>query len=211
MTPPNVPRYSKPALLVFDMGGVLCLVDEVNPAERVAKLTGRSIDEAFAAVFAPQSKRPMELGHQTWVEFVARASAALGGTLSEVELRAIYSTVLAPHRPIFPLLRELMRKLPVGLCSNTSQLHWEIAKQQLPFWKHFQPLVLSYEVGLMKPDKRIYERLTSESGVAPGKIFFVDDNQANVAGALEAGLQALVFKGVKELTLELRARGVLDQ
>jgi putative hydrolase of the HAD superfamily len=52
-------------------------------------------------------------------------------------------------------------------------------------------IIDSSEVGTRKPERRIYELTVERLGVAPGRAVFLDDLEANVAGARAAGLQAI--------------------
>jgi len=67
------------------------------------------------------------------------------------------------------------------------------ADRRLEDW--FDVVVVSCEVGVSKPDRGIYELCLARLGVAGREALFVDDREANVAGARRAGLQALWFAG----------------
>ncbi len=54
--------------------------------------------------------------------------------------------------------------------------------------KYFDAIITSDLVGYCKPDKHIYEAALRLLRVEPSKAIFVDDNDANVEGALNAGL-----------------------
>jgi len=67
------------------------------------------------------------------------------------------------------------------------------AERALDRW--FDVVVVSYEVGLAKPDRRIFELCLSRLGARPGETLFVDDREDNVAAAERLGLRALLFTG----------------
>ena len=69
----------------------------------------------------------------------------------------------------------------------------------------FDAVVISCEVGLAKPDPRIYRLCLDRLGLPAGRVLFVDDRADNVAGAAEIGLQTLHFDGADALD-RLRAR-----
>ena len=72
----------------------------------------------------------------------------------------------------------------------------------------FQKTVLSYEVGARKPLLEIYKIAAEVAGVEPAKIFFVDDREDNVEGAIAAGFDAHVFQSPRQVQQLLIERGV---
>lgn len=98
----------------------------------------------------------------------------------------------------------------LGLLSNTSELHFgyfaDGRYSQIP--DIFEQLALSFRVGAVKPEARIYEAAAELAGVAPGEIFFTDDVLANVDGAREAGFDAVQYQSTSLLAEQLRQRGV---
>ena len=72
-------------------------------------------------------------------------------------------------------------------------------------------IVLSGEVGVTKPDARIFEALCTRYGLEPATTLFIDDNPPNVDGAVAAGLQALRFESAATLRGDLSRLGLLDR
>jgi putative hydrolase of the HAD superfamily len=68
----------------------------------------------------------------------------------------------------------------------------------------------SDEIGLVKPEKEIFDYVISDLGVPPGRIGFFDDTPVNVEGARRAGMNAYEVDGMGELEVQLRALGVLS-
>jgi HAD superfamily hydrolase (TIGR01509 family) len=68
--------------------------------------------------------------------------------------------------------------------------------------------VLSYEVGLMKPDRRIYELTLRRFGLTAAQTVFVDDVLANVEGARAAGLHGIHYQNPEQVRQELTKLGV---
>jgi epoxide hydrolase-like predicted phosphatase len=58
----------------------------------------------------------------------------------------------------------------------------------------FDETVFSAEVGMAKPDARIYQLILNRLGVEPQEAVFVDDFIENVEGARHLGLHAIHFK-----------------
>ena len=77
------------------------------------------------------------------------------------------------------------------------------ARRRLEEW--FDVVIVSCEVGVCKPDLRIYQLCLSRLGVEPPEALFVDDRQENVEAAATLGLQTVHFTG-DHLLPEIRAR-----
>ena len=108
------------------------------------------------------------------------------------------------------LLRELAgARTPVYALSNSSAETWPRARARFDFWECFEGIVLSGEVGLVKPDAAIFRHLLETHGLEASTTLFVDDMERNVEGARRAGLQGLRFESVAALRSELAERGVL--
>jgi HAD superfamily hydrolase (TIGR01549 family) len=100
--------------------------------------------------------------------------------------------------------------LRLGILSNTSPCHWEFLLRQdygiLP--RCFKVHALSFEIGAMKPEPKIYQAAAELAGVAPQEIFFCDDIAAHVSAAREAGFDAEPYTTTPALVADLRRRGV---
>jgi putative hydrolase of the HAD superfamily len=66
----------------------------------------------------------------------------------------------------------------------------------------------SYELGLRKPARAIYERAIAAAGVAPERIIYIDDVAAYTRAAAELGMQAITFESAAQLERVLREHGV---
>jgi len=197
-------------VIAFDLGNVLSIVNERPAARALAQMSGAHENEVLERVFGPERKAPMETGRETWSEFTAAAASALNIDLAESELLQLYQSVLSPNEPIFPLVEQLAPAYRIALCSNTSRVHWEHERQRLPIAPLLDPVILSYEVGALKPATAIFQALASAAGAQPDRILFIDDMGQNVSGARAASLSAIQFTGVAPLRRELAALRVLS-
>jgi HAD superfamily hydrolase (TIGR01549 family) len=97
----------------------------------------------------------------------------------------------------------------LGILSNTCPAHWEFVAGRYELLRaYFEPCVLSYEVGVMKPDPAIYQAAAGRAGVPGERIFYCDDHLENVEGARRCGWDAEPFTGHVRLADQLRQRGV---
>ena len=120
------------------------------------------------------------------------------------------SDIFSLNTEMLPLIVNLsFSGIGVGILSNTCPAHWNFIRSRFSFVSDFfSSIVLSFEVGAMKPDKKIFDAAADQVGIAPEKIFFVDDLQENVDGALAAGWDANLFSSANQVQrLVTAARG----
>ena len=110
-------------------------------------------------------------------------------------------------RPMLDFVDELRLKLRVGLLSNgTTRLEEHLALHDLT--AHFDDVVNTARIGVAKPDINAYRIAANRLRVEASECIFVDDRQANVEGANQAGLTGVRFTGIEPLRDELRRLGV---
>jgi epoxide hydrolase-like predicted phosphatase len=66
-------------------------------------------------------------------------------------------------------------------------------------------LVYSYEVGIEKPDRRIYEITCERLGVRPSEVGFLDDLEVNMVAARQVGMRAVRFQSTAQAIYEMEA------
>jgi putative hydrolase of the HAD superfamily len=75
--------------------------------------------------------------------------------------------------------------------------------------RHFDELVLSYEVKAMKPREEIFRAAVASSRCLPAECFYTDDIAAYVEGARRLGIDAVQFESREQIEREMRARGIV--
>jgi HAD superfamily hydrolase (TIGR01509 family) len=116
-----------------------------------------------------------------------------GAAARALELRTeMTRRALVPVQGALPLLGELRRRgLRIGLISNCSSEVGELWEDS-PFAGCFDAAVLSADVGLSKPDARIYRLALERLGAEPPDAIFVGDGESDeLAGAEAAGMRAI--------------------
>ena len=196
-------------LVLFDLGGVLI---ELSGVGAMRELSGTASDDAlWARWLSCPWVRAFERGDCSPAEFAA-------GMVSEWELSVTPEVFLDAFRdwPVGPLpgAEELVARVAevvaVGCLSNTNALHTMEQFSRWPIFDLFRPRLLSHELGLLKPDRDLFDRVAELVGIEARRILFLDDNLINVEGARSAGFAAEHVQGVDEARRALTAAGVLD-
>lgn len=102
-----------------------------------------------------------------------------------------------PNPEVFDYIRELKPKYKIGMLSNVTRASLE---QKIPqdLRDLFDVMVLSGEVGLLKPDPAIFRLAIDRLGLKPGEIVFTDDHEEYLTGAKEVGMHAILFKDLDD-------------
>ncbi|WP_421929168.1 HAD family hydrolase [Neoaquamicrobium sediminum] len=97
----------------------------------------------------------------------------------------------------------------VTMLTNFAADTFTEARGLFPFLEKPRGVTVSGEVGLIKPDERIYRLHADTFGLSPAATLFIDDSAKNVEGAKAAGWNAVLFTGADRLAEDLRRLGVM--
>jgi 2-haloacid dehalogenase len=212
MTPaPDRPQTARPNAVVFDLGGVLI---DWNPRYLYRQLFDGddvAMERFLAEVATPEWNLQQDAG-RTWDEAV---EALTRQHPEHAELIAAYrdrwtETLGEAIGPTVAVLDEL-RQTGVRLfaLSNWSAETFPAARPRYPFLEWFEGIVISGEVGITKPDERVYRHLLERFGLDAASTVFIDDSEANVRAAQEVGMIAIRFEGGDALRSALTEVGLL--
>jgi len=196
-------------VVLFDLGGVLIDFGGVGPMKQLAGID--SDDELWRRWLGCRWVRSFERGHCSELEFAA-------GVVSDWELDIPPSDFLEAFRswPGGPLpgadelVARVQRHVPAGCLSNTNALHWEDHFARWEILDAFDFRFLSFELGNVKPDRELFDRVAASLPAPRERVLFLDDNAINVEGAVDAGFAAARVRGVDEARETLERLGVVD-
>lgn len=141
-------------------------------------------------------------GGITHHEFINQLSKLAG--ISTKEAQAFFDQH-PPNLGLIELIQtDLKQSYKIGILSNASEnlLDELLSVEQL---RLFDSVVLSCEVGLVKPDPRIYRLAATRLGVEPEQCIFIDDLSAYVRGANSAGMSAILYSDLDTLKKDLKS------
>ena len=195
-------------VVLFDLGGVLV---ELNGVASLRELAGiESEDELWRRWLECQWVRSYERGECSPDEFAH-------GVVNDWQLTATPTAFLESFAAwpvgLYPGAEDLVRRVrehvPVGCLSNTNSGHWDEHFGTWPIKDAFDYRFLSFELGLLKPDRDLFDRVAQLVPAPPARVLFLDDNLLNVEGAIDAGFAAARVRGVAEAEQALVTAGVL--
>jgi len=199
------------SIAVFDLGGVLL---DWNPRHLYRKLFAgdeAAMEHFLATVCTHEWNRCQDAGR----------SFAEGGRLltaehpDKVELIDAYGArfdemIAGPIAGMVEILAELRdRGTPLYGLTNWSAETYQPTRKRFAFLSWFRGILVSGEVGVIKPDPRIFEVLIERFAINPENAVYIDDVEANVAAAQSFGIHAIQFTTPARLRRELTRLGLL--
>jgi epoxide hydrolase-like predicted phosphatase len=192
--------------IYFDIGGVLVRTMDRTPRTRLAVRLGMTYEALEELVFGGDRGRKAQLGEITAEEQWAYICQQVNWPLAD--WRSLEAEFFSGDRldiELVDYIRGLQERYKTGVISNALSnvrvyidTKWHMADA-------FDTLILSAEVGLMKPDARIFHLALQSLGVPPAQAVFVDDFVHNVDGAQAVGMHAIQFRNPEQIRLELEA------
>ncbi|MCI9380947.1 MAG: HAD family phosphatase [Dorea sp.] len=182
--------------VIFDMGNVLLTYDpEVCLNHIVEKEEDRALirRELFEGPEWVQG----DLGELTDEERFNGVSKRVPERLHEELRRCTVEWDMCMH-PVKQAREfcDYLKKSGFGIyvLSNASSSFYRYFPRFAPF-DYFDGIVVSCDVHIIKPDIRIYQHLLKKYNLRADECFFIDDLEANIEGARNAGIDGAVFEG----------------
>jgi putative hydrolase of the HAD superfamily len=183
--------------IIFDFGGVLLDIDYRLTYAAMSDLLGlpklpEDNPVALKDILIRYEKG--EIGTESFIWTLQRTSKK-EIPHGDAIIRAWNAMLLGWNVSKFNLLEQLQKKYDLFLLSNTNALHISWVHQDLKtshnihdFEKRFfKKVYYSHEVGMRKPDREIYQFVTTDANVIPEETLFIDDLPENLLGALNLG------------------------
>jgi putative hydrolase of the HAD superfamily len=195
--------------VVFDFGNVLGFFSHRKAAEQLAAYSPASAEAIQAYLFGGQIEDDYEAGRLSTPVLMSLVRETFRVSCSDEQFAAAFGDMFAPNPDVCSLVPLLKPRFRLLLLSNTNELH---ARQFLAQFKetlaHFDAVVLSYEVGVRKPDPRVYAHCQRLAGRPAAECLFIDDLPTNVQAARACGWQGLVYERGGDLRRALAGCGV---
>lgn len=201
-----------PRAIIFDFGGVVIHWDPRRVYRRFLH-TDEAIDQFFSEVGFRRWNADQDRGGRTWDDAVAELAARFPHRRDLIRVYHDFweDSIAGPIDEtvrIVERLRESGYRL-AGL-TNWSAEKFALTRRRYPLFDLFDEIVVSGEVGVMKPEREIFDLTLKKLGLRADQCLFVDDSAKNVEAAAAIGFQTIHFQSSSQLELELQSRGMLS-
>jgi epoxide hydrolase-like predicted phosphatase len=187
--------------IIWDLGGVLIRTEDFSSRLDLAKDCGLSLNELEHLVFNSESGVKAQLGlitaEQHWKN-VANALQKTEISIPDIQQRFWGGDRL--DRALIGKIRQQRKEYMTALLSNAFDDLQNMIANVWNIQDAFDEIVISAEVGLMKPDRRIYSLVLDRLALRPKEALFIDDFQTNIDGARRANIKAVQFFSTAQIS-----------
>lgn len=195
--------------VVFDFGNVLGFFSHLKAAWQLAAYGSASPESIAAYLFGGKLEDDYELGRLSSAGLTALVRETYHLHCTDEQFATALGDMFTPNPAVCDLVPCLKPPYRLMLLSNTNEIHARFfCRQFRATLEWFDDLIFSFEVGLRKPDPRIYQLCQQRAGCAPSELVFIDDLPTNVDAALACGWQGIVYRPGDDLRRELAGLGV---
>jgi putative hydrolase of the HAD superfamily len=188
----------------FDLGGVILRTEYQAPREHLAERLNMEYDDLVRLVFESETSRTASIGQISADEHWKSVARKL--KRKPFEVNAIRDEFFAGDvldHELIAFIRSLRPRRKTGIISNAwPDLRDYIVEKK--FDDAFDQMVISAEVGVMKPKAEIFQIALDLLGVSPNEAVFLDDISENVEGARAVGMSAIHFVEPEKAIAQLK-------
>ena len=188
----------------FDLGGVIVRTEFQAPRQQLADRLGLDYDDLNRLVFDSESSNRAAVGEisfeEHWISIVHKLKRPVS-EWRDIEYEFFAGDIV--DRALVEYIRSLRGKYKTGLISNNwSDLRDFIVREK--FDDAFDKMIISAEVGVAKPEAKIFKIALEQAGVSPNEAVFVDDFYVNIEGCEKVGIKGIHFKDAESALAQLK-------
>jgi putative hydrolase of the HAD superfamily len=192
--------------IIFDVGGTYMtgsVVDFINRSYQILGIN-KTITNSDGVVFDKDYNKGLISYQDCFKKF-------FGVAISEEKMsliKEVWMSTWTPTEEMLNLINKLKQNYRLAILSNSDLLN-STKYASLGWYSSFDPLILSHELHILKPDRKIYEITLNKLNLPGNECLFIDDQEKALAPAHELEMDTILYKSITQLKDELRARGII--
>jgi len=199
--------------VLFDYGMVLSGPPLPAAWERMKSITGLDEPSFHAGYWA--YRHAYDRGTHTGREYWRLAAAHSGVAVDDAQIDALIAADndlwTVPNPPMIAWAQRLQSAgIRTGILSNLGDEMHAGVLGRFDWFGGFHHCTFSYLLKIAKPEVEIYRHAANGLGTPPESVLFLDDREENIAGAQQAGMQAIRYTTHEAFEREMIARGLGD-
>jgi len=196
--------------IAFDLGGVIFDFDfdlALNSfSQGDQSLAEKILDDMQKTRFTEEYEKGLISTKHFYQQFIS----FYGLDIDFTTFLKSWTEIFTPNQDVIQLLFKLNERYPLYLISNTCETHYEYLTNEFPQpFSQFKDVILSYLVGSVKPEKKIYSALKDKASTGYEHILYIDDRRDLIESAASLGLISLQFRNYQDLIKQLEEQKIL--
>lgn len=199
--------------IIFDVGGVIQLGNYSNKPIRghrllgihnyVVKKLGISLDQYFDSLDTTYAKSiEGTISEKQVIRTIAKNLEISTTKLKQLFDQAFKKNFKQNNELINYALRLKKQGYKIAILSD----QWHLSKRALiteKIKKTFKPIIISCDVGIRKPNPKIYKMILKKLKIHAKQAVFIDNQEWNTQPAKKLGFNSILFKNNKQLFKQL--------
>ncbi|GIW69634.1 MAG: haloacid dehalogenase [Patescibacteria group bacterium] len=181
--------YTIPKVIVFDVGGVL--LNWRTGLNAISLLLNSPPEDVY--MYLIDHLRDLELGHIDGETFWKHVAEDYKYKYSPKNLAECWITERGRLSESWKLLKDLSSLYRLAVCTNLWSGMFDVIRKGNPDVDLFETVVDSSQVGVVKPDPKMYKIVEERTGSSGKELFLIDDSKENCDGAEKCGWQSYKF------------------
>lgn len=198
-----------PQAVVFDFGGVMTFEAQKDLVVQFLQNTLHLTPKEFSKANQEKHKAIKEgkTDLEFWLAYANENHIVLPSDWS-LQFMNVMKEAIAVNPEMYELVETLKRQnLQVALLSNINERLGKLI-DEFGFYAPFNPCLLSYQLGVEKPDLQAFKILLNSLPYEANDIIFIDDRLDNVVTAQSLGIDGIHFTSYQKLKSDLAKRGI---
>jgi putative hydrolase of the HAD superfamily len=188
-------------VIIFDIGGVYLKGSFIDFVNKSRKLLG--IDEKFNAKKEITFDKDFNRGKISAEKCFQKYFSIPISDSQMKKIIKIWTNTWKPTTNMTQILTKLQKNYRLAALSNSDPLNSPNYLKK-GWYQYFDLLILSHELGILKPDKKIYKITIKKLKIKPNECIFIDDQEDNLKPAKNMGMTTILFKSSIQLKQDLK-------
>jgi epoxide hydrolase-like predicted phosphatase len=194
--------------ICFDLDGVYFTPESFKKFKKNLPKKVNDPDKADYVLHDSEELLNFKNGKITEKDYWDFARSKLGIKVSNEEIFAILRDSYEVNSDVKNYVKKVRSAgYKTCICSNNFETRVRELDKKFSFIQEFDVVVFSYQVGVMKPDVKIFQELVKKIRVNPEEIIYSDDNEDKLEGAKSLGIKTFVYEDFKSFQRRLEELG----
>lgn len=192
-------------VIIFDLGGVI-FDNGTRKTKKFLKEKYLIKDNVLKNIFYGEEAslfRNGKINSSKFWKFVNFVFEKEKAEIDKDDLKSIWYNSFMPQKGIFKLLQNLHNNYELGIISGNIKERVKFLDGKYHFRKYFDWEIYSFDVGINKPNLKIYKEALQKINVKERNCLYIDDQETFLKPARILGMNTLLFKTYEEFLKDL--------